>query len=114
MELDARMIITIGGMLASVVTSFIVVRQRVTELEADLKDAITTLRKLDGRLDKNDTQTDLVAQRLKVVADMNSPSERDKLSRAFEKTEVLLPLLDERINRLEHMHNGKHPKVPHD
>mgnify|MGYP003127548785 CR=1 FL=1 len=114
MELDARMIITIGGMLASVVTSFIVVRQRVTELEADLKDAITTLRKLDGRLDKNDTQTDLVAQRLKVVADMNSPSERDKLSRAFEKTEVLLPLLDERINRLEHMHNGKHPPVPHD
>lgn len=112
MELDARMIITIGGMLASVVTSFIVVRQRVTELEADLKDAITTLRKLDGRLDKNDTQTDLVAQRLKVVADMNSPSERDKLSRAFERTEVLLPLLDERINRLEHMHNGKHPDVP--
>jgi hypothetical protein len=114
MELDARMLITLGGMGASVLASFIVTKQRVNELETDLKDAITTLRKLDSRLDRNDSQTDLVSQKMKVLADMNSPKERDKLSRAFEKTEVLLPILEERIKRLEHMHNGKHGPVPND
>ena len=91
-----------------------VVKTRLGELESDLKEAIKKLGQLDNRLDKNDTATELTGQRLDVIAGMNSVAERDKLSRAFEKTEVLLPLLDERINRLEHMHNGKHPAISND
>ncbi len=111
MELDARMIITIGGMAASIITSFIVVRQKVAELEGLVKETLQKLGKLDSRLDRNDTQTDLVAQKLKVIADMNSPSERDKLSRALERAEIQMSALDKRIDRLEHMHNGKHGPV---
>jgi len=114
MELDARLLITMGGVLVSVASSFVVVKTRLGELESDLKEAIKKLGQLDNRLDKNDTATELTGQRLDVIAGMNSVSERDKLSRAFEKTEVLLPLLDERINRLEHMHNGRHPTVSND
>ena len=114
MELDARLLITLGGMLISVVSSFVVVRQKVGDLESDLRDAIKKLSALDNRLDRNDTATELTGQRLDVIAGMNSVAERDKLSRAFEKTEVLLPILDERIKRLEHMHNGKHGPVPND
>lgn len=114
MELDARLLITLGGMLISVVSSFVVVRQKVGDLESDLRDVIKKLSALDNRLDRNDTATELTGQRLDVIAGMNSVAERDKLSRAFEKTEVLLPLLDERINRLEHMHNGRHPTVSND
>jgi|TARA_R100001129_G_scaffold183500_1_gene166099 chemotaxis regulatin CheY-phosphate phosphatase CheZ len=114
MELDARLLITLGGMLISVVSSFVVVRQKVGDLESDLRDAIKKLSALDNRLDRNDTATELTGQRLDVIAGMNSVAERDKLSRAFEKTEVLLPILDERIRRLEHMHNGKHGPVPND
>ena len=43
MELDARLIITLAGMLISVVTSFIVVRQKVSEIESDLREAIQNL-----------------------------------------------------------------------
>ena len=114
MELDARLLITMGGVLVSVASSFVVVKTRLGELESDLKEAIKKLGQLDNRLDKNDTATELTGQRLDVIAGMNSVSERDKLSRAFEKTEVLLPILDERIRRLEHMHNGKHGPVPND
>ena len=114
MELDARLLITMGGVLVSVASSFVVVKTRLGELESDLKEAIKKLGQLDNRLDKNDTATELTGQRLDVIAGMNSVAERDKLSRAFEKTEVLLPLLDERINRLEHMHNGKHPAISND
>ena len=109
MELDARMLITLGGMAASIITSFIVVRQKVSELEADVKETLSKLGKLDTRLDRNDTQTDLVAQKLQVIADMNSPSERDKLSRSLENVSVRLQYLDSSVDRLEHMHNGKHP-----
>lgn len=112
MELDLRLLITIGGMAASVLASFIVTKQRVNELEADVKETLAKLSKLDSRLDRNDTQTDLVAQKLKVIADMNSPSERDKLSRALERGEIQMSALDKRIDRLEHMHNGKHGPVP--
>jgi hypothetical protein len=114
MELDTRLLITMGGVLVSVASSFVVVKTRLGELESDLKEAIKKLGQLDNRLDKNDTATELTGQRLDVIAGMNSVSERDKLSRAFEKTEVLLPILDERIRRLEHMHNGKHRAVPND
>lgn len=37
MELDARLLITLGGMLISVITSFIVTRQKCIELEDDVK-----------------------------------------------------------------------------
>ena len=114
MELDTRLLITMGGVLVSVASSFVVVKTRLGELESDLKEAIKKLGQLDNRHDKNDTATELTGQRLDVIAGMNSVSERDKLSRAFEKTEVLLPILDERIRRLEHMHNGKHGPVPND
>jgi len=118
MELDARLIITIGGMAASVITSFIVVRQKVNELEADLKDALSKLSGLDNRLDRNDTSTDLVAQKLKIIADMNSPTERDKLSRSFERLECEVEHLrkDVDAHRSEYLksHNGKHPPVPND
>ena len=75
MELDARMIITIAGMAASVITSFIVVRQKVSELDQNLKDAARKLAKLDARLDRNDNATDLVGQRMDVVSGMMSRSQ---------------------------------------
>ena len=84
MELDARMIITIAGMAASVITSFIVVRQKVSELDQNLKDAARKLAKLDARLDRNDNATDLVGQRINLQRDVDS---------------------------LKKMHNGKHPKL---
>ena len=39
MELDARLLITLGGMLLSVASSFIVTRQKCLQLEEDSKQA---------------------------------------------------------------------------
>ena len=77
MELDARLLITLGGMLISVITSFIVVRQKVTEIESDLRDVIQKLAKLDSRLDRNDNATDLVSQRMDVISSMMNPDARE-------------------------------------
>ena len=64
-------------MLVSVVSSFVVVKTRLGDLESDLREVSTKLAALDTRLDKNDTSTNLVGQRLDVLSGMNSPSERD-------------------------------------
>lgn len=111
MELDARMIITIAGMAASVVTSFIVVRQKVSELDQNLKDAASKLAKLDARLDRNDNATDLVGQRMDVVSGMMSPEAREKLHRSLERLDVSILNLQRDVDSLKKMHNGKHPKL---
>ncbi len=118
MELDARMIITIGGMAASIITSFIVVRQKVAELEGLVKETLEKLARLDSRLDRNDTATDLVGQRLSVISGMLDPTNRERLHRSLERmqTEVEHLRKDVDAHRAEYLksHNGKHPPVPHD
>ena len=115
MELDARLLITMGGMLVSVVSSFVVVKTRLGDLESDLREATKKLSALDTRLDKNDTSTDLVSQRLEVIAGMNSPSERERLHRGLERHQAELEHLrkDVDAHRTEYLksHNGKHPPV---
>tara|TARA_R100000329_G_scaffold87605_1_gene73738 strand:- start:906 stop:1262 length:357 start_codon:yes stop_codon:yes gene_type:complete len=116
MELDLRLLITIGGMAASVLASFIVTKQRVNELEADVKETLAKLSKLDSRLDRNDTETDLVGQRLSVISSMMDPTNRERLHRSLERmqTEVEHLRKDVDAHRAEYLksHNGKHPPVP--
>ncbi len=112
MELTTEMIVSIGALIASVGTSFIVVRQKVSELEDILKDAVRRLNELDARLDKNDNQTDLVGQKLSVIAGMMDPENRERLHRSLERLTVEAETLRRDVNILQHMHNGRHPPVP--
>ena len=114
MELDARLIITISGMLISVVTSFIVVRQKVAELEDDVKSALKRSAELDSRLDRNDTQTDLVSQRLSVLSGMMDPTNRERLHRSLERMQVKIEKLEDDMSMIKKMHNGKHPPIKGD
>ena len=111
MELSIDMIVSIGALIASVGTSFIVVRQKVSELEDTLKDAVRRLNELDARLDKNDNQTDLVGQKLGVIAGMMDPENRERLHRSLERLAVEAETLRRDVNTLQHMHNGRHPPV---
>ena len=110
-SIDIRLIVTLAGMLVSVAGAAAVAKMQLKIINDQLKDIESRLRTMDKRIDRNDNQTDLADQRIKILADMNSVPERDKLSRAVEKTEVLMPLLSQRIDKLEQMHNGQHPQV---
>jgi septal ring factor EnvC (AmiA/AmiB activator) len=111
MQLTIEMIVSIGALIASVGTSFIVVRQKVSELEETLKDAVRRLIELDARLDKNDNQTDLVGQKLSVIAGMMDPDNRERLHRSLERLVVEAETLRRDVNTLQHMHNGRHPPI---
>ena len=115
MELTTEMIVTIGGMSASIIGSFAVVKSKVSQIESDLKEAQKRLMSLDGRLDRNDTSTDLVSQRLSVISGMMDPQNRERLHRSLERmqTEVEHLRRDVDAHRQEYLkaHNGRRPPI---
>ena len=112
MEITSEMIVSIGALLASVGTSFVVVKQKISEREAALKEAIERLSSLDTRLDKNDNKTDLVTQRQDIISNMLDPEKRERLHRSLERLQVESENLRRDVTTLQHMHNGKHPSLP--
>ena len=105
------MIVSIGALFASVITSFVVTKTKVQDLYEHVKDATKRLAQLDSRLDKNYTATDLFGQKLHVIANMMDPKEREIEHRRSERQTVLLEGLRRDVDRLNHMHNGEHKPV---
>jgi hypothetical protein len=111
MELDARLLITLAGMIASVVASFVLTRAKCVELEEDIKTIIKRLNHLDNDLDKNNTATQISEQRVSVLSKMLDPSSREQLHRSLERIIVEVEHLREESSRMSKMHNGDHKPV---
>ena len=111
MELDARLLITLAGMIASVVASFVLTRAKCIELEEDIKAIIKRLGHLDNNLDKNDTATQIAEQRVSVLSKMLDPNSREQLHRSLERLAVTTENLQKESDRMAKMHNGIHPSV---
>ena len=120
--LDIKLLITIGVMIVSVVTSSVIVKQKLSavieRLDALQKDYESRLRKLDQRTDQQENMIDLGAQKTAVLSSILSPSQLEKQHRETEKTIGSVTAVAEkaesnqrRILKLENMHNGKHPKI---
>ena len=116
MELSLEMIESIGALFASVITSFVVTKTKVQDLDDHVREQTKRLAQLDSRLDKNDTATHSVDQRLKVISNMMDPKERETEHRRSERQTVLLEGLrrDLDAHRAEYLsaHNGRHLPVP--
>ena len=111
MELDARLLITLGGMLISVITSFIVVRQKCIELEDDVKSIQKNINELYDSLEKNNISTQVTENKIGVLSDILSPSNRERLHRSLERMQTKIEQLENSSDKIHHMHNGKHPLV---
>ena len=111
MELDARMILTLAGMLVSVVSAAAIVRQKLATVIEQLADTEVRLRGLDRRIDALDTRTEKQEQRLNILAQMSSPEllRRDHIEMASLIGRV--NYIADEVERLRHQHNGSHPPV---
>ena len=111
MDLDARMILTLAGMLVSVVSAAVIVRQKLAAVIDQLADIEKRIRGLDRRIDALDTITEMTQQRTNILAQMSSPENlrRDHMSLA----QVLADIgnLKAETASLKKMHNGVHPPV---
>jgi len=84
MEFDLRMLITLGGILVSVVTSAAVARQQIKQNSDKISDLRRKVDEFDLRLDKNDMMTSIHEQRMQSLAGTSSPEAREKLARELE------------------------------
>tara|TARA_R110000803_G_scaffold117074_2_gene185635 strand:+ start:243 stop:620 length:378 start_codon:yes stop_codon:yes gene_type:complete len=120
--IDIKLLLTIGAMIVSVVTSSVIVKQKLSavieRLDALQKDYESRLRNLDQRTDKQENEIDLNAQKTAVLSSILSPSQLEKTHRETEKTIGSVTAVAEkaesnqrRILKLENMHNGKHPPI---
>ena len=119
MELDGRMLITLGGMAASILTSAVVVRQKVSELEKSISALADKSAALDTTLDQNNMTTKTIQKAVDTLREINSPSQLREATRIQENHSVridqiegqTIPAVVERVSKLEKMHNGKHGPV---
>ena len=107
MELDARLMLTLGGMLASVISAFVIVRTKLSATIEQLTDIEQRLRALDKRVDLSE----LTAQRVDVLSGMLSPTEREKAARELATVVSEMSNLKKDVHALASMHNGKHPTI---
>ena len=111
MELDARMLLSIGGTLCSVAAAAAIVRVKLASATDALKDIEKRLRGMDRRIDALDTRTEKQEQRINVLSQMSSPENlrRDHMAMAtlFRDCEQLRKEMDHQL----HIHNSKHIPV---
>jgi len=107
MELDARLLLTMGGMLTSGVAAAVLVKAKLSNVIEQLADIEKRLRALDQRVDKSE----LTDQRVDVLSSMLSPDRRETLHRSLAKLEARLDGAENEITHLRSMHNSKHPRV---
>jgi len=109
MELDGRMILTLAGMLASIVTAFVVVKTKLQVVIDQILDIESRIRAQDKISDSLDVSTQNHAQRLSIISDILSPKEREKTARETAKIISEIGSLRKDVDKLLNMHNGKHP-----
>tara|TARA_R110000765_G_scaffold61321_3_gene118650 strand:- start:4784 stop:5134 length:351 start_codon:yes stop_codon:yes gene_type:complete len=114
-EIDARLIMTIGGMLISIVSAATIVKQKLSSVIEQLNhiksDYESRLRDLDKRTDAQENAIDLNAQKTTVLSGIMSPERLERNNRELERILVMASSNGERISKLEKMHNGKHPPI---
>ena len=111
MELDARMMLTLAGMLVSVITAFVIVKTKLQTVIEDISDIEGRLRQIDKSTDTQEVTIQNHNQRLDVISGMLAPKERE--TRARETASILTEIYSLRrdVDKLYNMHNGTHPKI---
>ena len=74
MELDLRLMLTIGTCLVSIVSAAAIAKVQIKNLMEDYEALRRSLSDLDKRMDMNDQKTSMVEQRTNVLSDINSPT----------------------------------------
>jgi len=111
--IDVRLILTVVGMLISVVSAAVIVKTKLAAVEEKLTafsaDVESRLRKLDQRTDRQENSIDLNQQKTSVLSNIMAPKELEKKAREIEALSITARFNSERLKKLEGIHNGKHP-----
>ena len=111
MELDTRMMLTLAGMLVSVVAAFVIVKTKLQTVIEDISDIESRFRQIDKSNDSQEVTIQNHNQRLDVISGMLSPKEREVIARETASILAEISSLRRDVDKLYNMHNGTHPKI---
>ena len=96
---DLRLVLTIGGMAASVVAASAVAKASIKNLQEQTMDFEKRLRSLDTRIDKLTTQIETLTQRVGVLVSMNDPSTMERRSREIERIRTEVDFIKKKVEQ---------------
>jgi len=108
MEIDVKLVITLGGMLVSVIGAATVARQQIKVLIDQIQDQETRMRAADVRSDQLENLVTVQSQRVDVLSKMNAPDVLAERNRELSRFETLIEILQAEVAQLRAMHNGEH------
>ena len=100
MELDLRLLLTLAGMGASILSAAVIVKTKLAAVIDQLADVEQRLRALDGRIDALDVACEGSAKSISTFREMFNPAERDKHSRELERHKMEIMHLRESVRDL--------------
>tara|TARA_R110000824_G_scaffold178558_5_gene358320 strand:- start:760 stop:1113 length:354 start_codon:yes stop_codon:yes gene_type:complete len=113
MELTASHAIQGVMVLATIAGGYAVVKSNLSrvmeDLERHIKKSDSEASKFDTRLDAAEEERGRHKLQIATLKDINSPAELKSLNREMATIEADLKNLIKQVDRLQNMHNGKHP-----
>jgi len=86
--IDIKLMLTLAGMLVSVVSAAAIAKREIKLLADQAHDIETRLRKLDQRVDKLENVVDTTQHRIGILAGMSSPDTMERRHREVERLRV--------------------------
>ena len=95
--IDIRLLVTVGGMAATVIAASAVVKASVKVLQDQALDFEKRLRAVDVRIDKATTQIETLAQRQGVISSMMDPNTMERKSREIQRLRTEMDFVQRKI-----------------
>tara|TARA_R110002153_G_scaffold66106_4_gene176754 strand:- start:2904 stop:3251 length:348 start_codon:yes stop_codon:yes gene_type:complete len=109
--IDVRLIVTLGGILFSVAGAAAVGKMQIKAILTTLIDLEKRFRSLDKRLDTMETKVETQYQRLSIISSMMDPATMERKHREMATIQADIAGLKSHVDKLSHMHNGRHPDI---
>ena len=110
LAIDARMLIQMGAVLASLSGAWVLVRTQVRGLIKSRDEMKENLNEIYNKLDKVESAEAVKATQITTIAAILSPDNLEKRNREMGSIISELARINKRLDRVDTMHNGTHPK----
>ena len=95
--IDIRLLVTVGGMAATVIAASAVVKASVKVLQDQARDFEKRLRAVDVRIDKATTQIETLPQRQGVISSMMDPNTMERKSPEIQRLRTEMDFVQRKI-----------------
>ena len=107
--LDARMLIQLAAVLASLSGAWMLVRTQVKNLLKSRDEMKQNIQEIYNKLDKVEAGDAVKSSQIKVLSHILSPDNLEKRNRELGRLITEIEDVKIRVTSVERMHNGKHP-----